>query len=571
MSGNEEEDIVIETQPPQSTKRSLLNIATIVAVATLLSKIFGLLRQVAIAAAFGNGTAYGAYNFAYVIPGFLLILLGGINGPFHSAIVSVLAKRDRREVATIIDSITTIVTGILLLVTIALVIFAEPLMHLVAPGLFIPEADLLAKGISLETIQNLKITKDIAIQQFQIMAPMAVLAGLVGIGFGALNASDTYWLPSVSPIFSSLTVLIGIGGLVWTLGDKILLPENAMLGGAVLAWSTLAGAVLQWLVQLPVQIKSGMGGFKLRFDFQRPEVKEVMKIMVPATFSSGMLQINVWTDLFFASFIPNAAAAVSAMGYAGLLVQTPLGILSNVILVPLFPVLSKLTDPENWDELKQRIRQGLMLTALTMLPLSALMVALALPISQVVYERYAFDTEASQLTAAVLMAYSVGMFVYLGRDVLVRVFYALGDGDTPFKISIVNIFLNGLFDYFLVQKFGAPGLVLATVAVNVISMIVMMYVLDRRLNGMPLKSWSITIFGLVIASAIAGGASWGIYYVLSQNFANMSVVMRFGAEVGGLAIASAVGLGLFGAIAVQMKIPEINALTNQIKRRFSRK
>ncbi len=570
MSGNEEEDIVIETQPPQSTKRSLLNIATIVAVATLLSKIFGLLRQVAIAAAFGNGTAYGAYNFAYVIPGFLLILLGGINGPFHSAIVSVLAKRDRREVATIIDSITTIVTGILLLVTIALVIFAEPLMHLVAPGLFIPEADLLAKGISLETIQNLKITKDIAIQQFQIMAPMAVLAGLVGIGFGALNASDTYWLPSVSPIFSSLTVLIGIGGLVWTLGDKILLPENAMLGGAVLAWSTLAGAVLQWLVQLPVQIKSGMGGFKLRFDFQRPEVKEVMKIMVPATFSSGMLQINVWTDLFFASFIPNAAAAVSAMGYAGLLVQTPLGILSNVILVPLFPVLSKLTDPENWDELKQRIRQGLMLTALTMLPLSALMVALALPISQVVYERYAFDTEASQLTAAVLMAYSVGMFVYLGRDVLVRVFYALGDGDTPFKISIVNIFLNGLFDYFLVQRFGAPGLVLATVAVNVISMIVMMYVLDRRLNGMPLKSWSITILGLTIASAIAGGVSWGIYYVLSQNFASMSVVMRFGAEVGGLAIASAVGLGIFGAIAVQMKIPEINALTNQIKRRFSR-
>lgn len=570
MSGNEE-DIVIEPQPPQSTKRSLLNIATIVAVATLLSKIFGLLRQVAIAAAFGNGTAYGAYNFAYVIPGFLLILLGGINGPFHSAIVSVLAKRDRREVATIIDSITTIVTGILLLVTIALVIFAEPLMHLVAPGLFIPEADLLAKGISLETIQNLKITKDIAIQQFQIMAPMAVLAGLVGIGFGALNASDTYWLPSVSPIFSSLTVLIGIGGLVWTMGDKILLPENAMLGGAVLAWSTMAGAVLQWLVQLPVQIKSGMGGFKLRFDWQRPEVKEVMKIMVPATFSSGMLQINVWTDLFFASFIPNAAAAVSAMGYAGLLVQTPLGILSNVILVPLFPVLSKLTDPENWDELKQRIRQGLMLTALTMLPLSGLMVALALPISQVVYERYAFDTEASQLTAAVLMAYSVGMFVYLGRDVLVRVFYALGDGDTPFKISIVNIFLNGLFDYFLVQKFGAPGLVLATVAVNLISMIVMIYLLDRRLNGMPLKSWSVTILGLTIASVIAGGASWGIYHLLSQSFDSFGVVAKFGAKLGGLAIASAIGLTIFGAIAVQMKIPEISTLTNQIKRRFSRK
>ena len=570
MSGSEKDPVTEENQERPTKGRSLLNIATIVAVATLLSKIFGLLRQVAIAAAFGNGTAYGAYNFAYVIPGFLLILLGGINGPFHSAIVSVLAKRDRKEVAAIIDSITTMVTAILLLVTVALVIFADPLLHLVAPGLFVPEADLLAKGVKLVDIQNLKITKDIAIQQFQIMAPMAVLAGLVGIGFGALNASDTYWLPSVSPIFSSLTVLIGIGGLFLTVGDKILSPENAVLGGAVLAWSTLAGAVLQWLVQLPVQIKAGMGGFKLRFDFQRPEVKEVMKIMIPATFSSGILQINVWTDLFFASFIPNAAAAVSAMGYAGLLVQTPLGILSNVILVPLFPVLSKLTDPENWDELKERIRQGLMLTALTMLPLSALMVALALPISQIVYERYAFDTEASQLTAIVLMAYSVGMFVYLGRDVLVRVFYALGDGDTPFKISVVNIFLNGLFDYLLVEKFGAAGIVLATVLVNVISMIAMMYFLDRKLNGMPLKSWSITIFGLMIASAIAGGVSWTIYHFISRDFASMSAVARFGSELGGLAIASTVGLTIFGAIAMQMKIPEIDILTAQIKRRFSR-
>ena len=569
MSGNEE-DIVTDTQKQQPPKRSLLNIATIVAVATLVSKIFGLLRQVAIAAAFGNGTAYGAYNFAYVIPGFLLILLGGINGPFHSAIVSVLAKRDRREVAAIIDSITTIVTGILLLVSIALIIFADPLMHLVAPGLFVPQAELIAKGIDSKAIADLQITKDIAIQQFQIMAPMAVLSGLVGIGFGALNAADAYWLPSVSPIFSSLTILIGIGGLFWTLGNGILSPENAVLGGAVLAWATLAGAVLQWLVQLPVQIKAGMGGFKLRFDWQRPEVKEVLRLMIPATFSSGMLQINVWTDLFFASFIPNAAAAVSAMGYAGLLVQTPLGILSNVILVPLFPMLSKLTAPENWGELKHRIRQGLMLTALTMLPLSGLMVALALPISQVVYERYAFDAEASQLTAVVLMAYSVGMFVYLGRDVLVRVFYALGDGDTPFKISVVNIFLNGLFDYLLVGRFGAAGIVLATVAVNVISMIAMILILDRRLNRMPLKSWSITIAGLTIASMIAGGASWGIYQLLSPNFANLANILRFGAKLGGLAISVAIGLAIFGAIALQMRIPELNIVTAQIKRRWKR-
>jgi len=179
-----------------------------------------------------------------VIPGFLLILLGGINGPFHSAIVSVLSKsggtegteRDRQDVAPIMETITTLVTGILLVVTVGIVIFAEPLMHLVAPGLFVAESELRAKGLDLAAIANLKITKDIAVHQLQIMAPMAVLAGLIGIGFGALNAADAYWLPSISPLFSSLTVLIGIGGLAWGLGSKILLPEYAILGGAVLAW-----------------------------------------------------------------------------------------------------------------------------------------------------------------------------------------------------------------------------------------------------------------------------------------------------------------------------------------------
>ncbi|AFY74112.1 integral membrane protein MviN [Synechococcus sp. PCC 7502] len=544
--------------------KSLVSIAGIVAVATLLSKVLGLLRQVAIAAAFGNGTAYGAYNFAYVIPGFLLILLGGINGPFHSAIVSVLSKHDRQDVAPIMETITTLVTGILLLVTLAIMIFAEPLMHLAAPGLFIAESELRAKGFDLAAIADLRITRDIAIQQLQIMAPMAVLAGLIGIGFGALNAADAYWLPSVSPLFSSLTVLVGIGGLAWTLGSKILSPEYAVLGGAVLAWSTLAGAVLQWLVQIPTQWRSGMGGLRLRFDWQRPEVKAVIKIMAPATFSSGMLQINVWTDLFFASFIPNAAAAVSAMGYAGLLIQTPLGILSSVILVPLFPVLSKLTDPSDWDELKQRIRQGLILTALTMLPLSALMIALALPISRVVYERYAFNNQASQLTAAVLVAYAVGMFVYLARDILIRVFYALGDGDTPFRISVINIFLNALFDYLLVQRFGAPGLVLATVGVNITSMIALLYFLDRRLNGLPWQEWSLLILGLTGASFLAGIGSWLVLVATpSLNQGLLWQLIQLG-------LASLVGLVIFSVLTWQMKLPEIKGLVSLVKQKFFR-
>jgi putative peptidoglycan lipid II flippase len=533
----------------KKTSRSLAGIAGIVAAATLLSKVFGLLRQQAIAAAFGVGVAADAYNYAYVIPGFLLILLGGINGPFHSAIVSVLSKRKDEEVAPLVETITTLVGGILLSVTVLLFIFADPLIDLVAPGLSQTPVG--------------QVTRTIAVQQLRIMSPMALLAGLIGIGFGALNAADHYWLPSVSPLFSSLAVLLGLGMLALQLGSQMTTPEYALVGGLVLAWSTLGGAVLQWLVQLPAQWQAGLGRPQLRFNFRQPGVRDVMRVMGPATFSSGMLQINVYTDLFFASFIPQAAAA---LGYANLLIQTPLGIISNVILVPLLPVLSRLADPENWADLKLRIRQGLLLTALTMLPMSALFVALAFPIVRVVYERFAFDQQASQVVTSVLIAYAIGMFFYLGRDVVVRVFYALGDGETPFRISVVNIFLNALLDFLLIKPFGAAGLVLATVGVNLISMIWLLILLDRKIAGLPWREWGLPLVQLTLGSVVAGLACWATRWGLEAGLGTEGILIQLVQLCG----AGAVGLGVFAMIAARTGLPEVEQLTARLQQRFRR-
>lgn len=529
--------------------RSLAGIAGIVAVATLLSKIFGLFRNQAIAAAFGVGVVADAYNYAYVIPSFFLVLLGGINGPFHSAIVSVVSKRRQEEIAPLVETISTLVGGVLLIVTILLMLFADPLFDLVAPG--------------LSQTPTGMATKAIAVQQFRIMAPMALFAGWIGIGFGVLNAADQYWLPSISPILSSVAVLVGLGGLLLVLGPDLIAPEYALLGGQVLAWGTLAGAVLQWLVQVPAQWRSGLGRLRLRFDFNRPGVKETVRLMGPATLSSGMTQINVYTDLFFASFIPQAAAALA---YANFLVQTPLGIISNMILVPFLPIFSRLADPENWGELKLRVRQGLLMAAITMLPLSALLIALAFPIVRVIYERFAFDQNASQIVTTVLIAYSIGMFAYLGRDVLVRVFYALGDADTPFRISVVNILLNVFFDYLLIKPFGAAGLVLATVSVNIISVIWLLIALNRKINGLPWREWTAPLVSLTLASSISGVAAWGTLFGLQQVLGTEGLLI----QLVQLCVAGAIGLGVFAVIALQLRLPEVDQLVSRVRQRFSR-
>jgi putative peptidoglycan lipid II flippase len=533
----------------KKSSRSLVNIAGIVAVATLVSKVFGLLRQVALAAVFGVGHAYGAYQFATIIPSFFLILLGGINGPFHSAMVSVLAKKDKREAIPVIESISTLVGLVMLGVTAIVMLFAPQLLTLVARGLAETEPEV----------------REIAIQQLRIMAPTAWFAGMIGIGFGALNAADVYWLPSISPLLSSVTIVLAVGGLAFWLGGHVGDPQYALLSGSVLAGAFVVGTVLQWGAQAIAQRQAGLGSLRFRLDLKNPAVKEVLNVMGPALFASGMLQINVYTDIFFTSYLEKPSASVSALDYANLLVQTPLGILSNMILVPLLPVFSQLSDPQNWRSLKQRIRQGVLITAIVMLPLSALMIALSTPIVRVVYQRGAFQSEASQLVASVLIAYAVGMFVYLCRDVLVRVFYALGDSSTPFKISMVNIFLNALFDYLLLPL-GVQGLVFATVSVNILSVVALVFFLDRKLQRLAWRSWGAAICGLTLISIGAGFASWGLWTSL-QNWLG---VQNFGVQVVELCVSGGAGLVIFGLIASQMRLPEMEMFVGQVRQRLGR-
>ena len=537
------------TKQQDKPSRSFAGIAGIVAVATLISKVFGLVRQLVMSAAFGLGPAFAGFQYAYTIPGFLLILLGGINGPFYSAVVSVLAKRDKEEAAPLVETIMTLIGGILVAVSIVLLIGAPLFIDIFAPGLQEPGKELV---------------REIAIRQLRVMAPMAILAGLIGIGFGVLNAANVFWLPSISPLFSSTAVVVAVAILYLQVGNKISTPEYAMLGGTVLAGGTLAGALLQWFVQLAAQTKAGMGRIRLRFDFNQPGVKEVLKIMGPATFSSGMLQINLYTDLFFASFISTKVAP--ALANAGLLVQTPLGIISNVILVPLLPMFARLTDPQDWGDLKLRIRQGLLLSAFTMLPLGALMVALANPIVKIVYQRGAFNTEDSALVASLLVVNGIGMFVYLGRDVLVRVFYALGDGDTPFRISMINIFLNALLDFLFIRVFelGAPGLVLATVGVNCSSILMLLFLLHRKLNGLPFVEWSLPILGLAAGSVVAGAAAYATSLGIEQFLSWENLLI----QLLQLSISGFVGLGIFGVIASMMNLPEVNLFVSRLRQKI---
>ena len=528
----------------KKTSPSVGSIAKLVASATLVSKLFAFVRESVVSAAFGIDSVKNAYDYAYAIPGFLFVLIGGVNGPFHSSLIRVLAKKDKSEAPAIVETVSTLVSILLVAVTILIVIFSGNLIGILGPKLA-PEV------------------KQLATLQLRIMAPMALLAGLIGIGFGTLNAVDNYLLPSISPLFSSVVITTGVAAILWKFGEQLNTPQYFSLGAIILAGTTLGGAFLQWLAQLIVQWRAGMGTLKLRFNWHTPGVWDVFKVMIPATLSSGMLYINLNVDQFFVSGIPGAAAGLRI---ATFIFITPLGIISNAILVPFYPVFSRLAAQENWSELKSRIRQGIFLGALSMLPFTAIFMSLALPIIKLGFERGQFNPEASQFVASLLVVYGFGMFFYMGRDVLIRVFYALGDGETPFKVSIINIFINAILDYFLVKNFGAPGLIMATVGVNIISMTVFIWSLHRRLEGLSLRQWSKGLSGLFIATLLAGIASYGVSQGIERTIGNGNLFLLL-IE---LTLSSMMAIAIFSAIAMQLRLPELELLTSSIKQKLGR-
>ncbi len=532
--------------------KSLKKIALVVSAGTILSKIIGMVRQLVIAGTFGVSAAYDAYNYAYIIPGFLLILLGGINGPFHAAMVSVLSKKTKREQKYIFTSINTLISSILLIITAIVIISADPLLKLLGPGL--------EPGIH-----------KIAVIQLQIMAPIAFLAGLIGIGFGTLNATGEYFLPSISPLISSLAVIVGIGFFWFKSGFNLEPNQISLEGGIVLAISTLAGALLQWLIQLPKLIKKGFARISLAWDWKHSGVREVWKVLAPATLSSGMLQINVCTDLLFASSIVGAASALS---YSSLLVQAPLGVVSNALLIPLLPTFSKLTHQSKRKELIKRIKQGLMLSSVSMVALASIFIVLSEPIITLIYERGAFDHKAVSLVSGLLIAYGIGMPTYLARDLLVRVFYALGDGNTPFKFSIIGIALNFIFDWILIGgpspygnqfnlNFGAAGLVLATGLVNLATCIGLLISLKLKLGKLPINEWLIDFLKILFSGLISGLIAFCLKTFIGWPSTSYGLLMS-------ILISSSLSLFCFYYICHVLGIEEVSYSLTLIKKKFIR-
>lgn len=493
--------------------------------ASVFTRAAGLVREQVSAAVFGVGSVYGAFQYAGLIPSLFLVILGGLNGPLHSAMVTVLAGRSPEHTRPIVDTLSVVMGVILAGTSAILFLFAPQWIDLIAPGLAV----------------NSEV-RSLAILQLRIMAPLVWFGGMKGLSIGILNSRGNFWLPTASPLLSSLTVIVGL--MVWMRHHE---PEAtsisfAQTGAIVLAGTFLLGGALQWLVQWLAQRPFRLLPSKIQWAWQHPDTRAAFRIIGAALLVTGMVQANWYIDLAFTSWLPNPGIAVSALTFANLLAQAPLGIITNMLLVPMLPLLAKSSSIHSFStnplsELQEALEKSFRLFVRLTLPISMLMAALATPAVAVVYQRGAFDRTDTSLVGTVLFVYGIGISFTLSRDFLIRVFHVLDANRLLLWLSFGGLGLNVVFNLLLYQPLGVAGLALGSGLVNVILTIWMMIWLNRRLYELMPHRELTTFLKLLAGHAIAGVLTWEFHSLLPKTH-------TLPGQATELAIAALFGIGL---------------------------
>jgi len=479
----------------------LKNKVVLISFATTISKLAGFLRQIFIAAAFGIGITYDAFNYAYIIPGFLLIIIGGINGPLHNAVVAVITPLNKRDGAVVLTNVS---------IKLTILLFILGLITFFNAGFLI---DTIGPNLSDEA-------KSIATYQLKILTPCIPLSAFIGLSFGALNSRNKFFISSISPAITSLITILFILSS-WILNYKNL-NSNYFFYTGLLAFATLIGTCMQFGIQIWEIYKVGLLRFKSHWHLVRNEEKRIFNLIIPASISSGLGQINVFVDMFFVS---NLQGAASGLAYGNFLTQAPLGVLSNALILPLLPKFSKFHNNKDNRNLEKNLISGIEYCFLTTLFLTGFFITFNNQIVQLVFQRGAFNYEAATIVKNILIAYSIGIPFYLYRDLLVRTYYAIEKTKFPFKLSLTGIILNSFFDWFLVgaptssfgnlspYNFGVVGIVISSGIVNLFICII----LSLNLKNFEINIPQYILLKKILLISIACSITSALCYSVIKN------------------------------------------------------
>ena len=451
--------------------------AGIVGFATLLSRIFGFLRDVIIAWHFGAGFGSDAFFVAFRIPNLLrrLFAEGSLSIAFVPVFTGYIKEWGTEEAFRFARSAIRLLSVLLALTAVAGILMSPIIVRLIAPG-FVESPDKLNLTIMLT----------------RLMFPYVFLICLVALCGGILNVLGHFAAPALAPVLLNIAMI----------GSVLLLSHRFTYPVVGLAVGVLIGGVLQLSLQLPFLIRNRFYFWK-KANLFHPGLKRVGKLMLPAVFGAAVYQINILVGTLLASLLPEGS--VSYLYYADRLVQFPLGIFAIAAATAVLPSLSRQAADKDFGSMKETFAYALNLVLFITIPAMIGLIVLREPIVALLFKRGAFDQDTTQMTAYALLWYAVGLWAFSAVRIVLSTFYALQDTVTPVKIASISIIANIIFGIVLMQWMAHGGLALATSLASMVNLAFLLRALKGKMGALNWRNISASACKTLVSSVIMGG------------------------------------------------------------------
>lgn len=447
---------------------------------TMISRVFGFIRDMVTASLFGAGAAFDAFSVAFKIPNFMRRLFA--EGSFSQAFVPVLSEyqkqKSKEEVKQFINAMAGTLGVTLLLVTIIGVVAAPWIVRLFAPG-FATDGERF----------------ELAVTMLRITFPYLMLISLTAFSGAILNTYSRFWVAAFTPVFLNICM---IGAAIW-LSPKFTTPIIA------LAWGVFIAGIVQLIFQWPF-LKNMQLFPRARINFRDPGVKRVLKLMVPALFGVSVGQVNLLVDTLFASIL--AVGSVSWLYYSDRLMEFPLGVFGVAISTVILPNLSRHHATQSKESYSLTIDWALRTVLLIGVPAAVVLALLAGPMLSTLFQYGHFDGYAVTMAQKSLVAFALGIAPFMLVKVLASGFYAKQDMRTPVRVGVIAMVANIVLNVLLIWPLAHAGIALATSLAALINTSCLFYYLRKRGFYSPRDGWISFSLRLLGANAVLGLWLW---------------------------------------------------------------
>jgi len=523
--------------PPGTPTPGVARSAGLVGIATMASRLLGLVRDWVFLTAFGAGHVMDAYNVAFRLPNLVrdLFAEGAMSAAFIPTFTRELHTKGKDaawELGRIVITGLIVVTGV---ITVLGILLAGPLTAWIAPEY-------------AATPGKLELTTTLT----QVMFPFLVLIAVAVASMGMLNSLRSFFLPALAPAAFNVACILSAFLIVPFMP---MFGWHAMVG---LAIGTLLGGVAQVALQWPALVKEGFR-FRPQFGFTDPRFREIVRLMIPGTLGLAAAQVNQLVNVYLAT--SEGEGAVTYLGFAFRLMYLPIGLFGVSIATAAIPGITRHAAADDMEGVTNDVSQALRMMLVLNVPATFGLIVLARPIIELLVEYRHVNAANTAGIAASLMGYAPGLVGYSAVKIASPTFYALKDSRTPVTIGMICIALNVALNLLLVRAgLSYAGLALGTGIAALANAGMLFWMLRRRLGGLDDRRVITALLKVLVASAAMAAVAWGVEHELARHWAG-SEPWRRAVRVG---LAISLGLGTLALSARLLRMHEFQVAFGRV-------